>query len=153
MKRLVNLFVSVLLLLATVSSLSSCAIKRVFAFLYDCETCYDEGAIECSACEGENVTDCTLCDGSGERECDVCSGFGRKKCAECGGDGGRYSAFSALWFDCFYLPTAMLLVQKLCRAVALTVRELAPIAELRVLLIALIVNNSLLYYIKRVIAK
>ena len=61
--------------------------------------------------------------------------------------------FPRLGLIAFTVLPAMLLVRKLCRAVALTVRELAPIAELRVLLIALIVNNSLLYYIKRVIAK
>ena len=102
MKRFVHLFVCALLIFATALSLSSCVLKRALGFLYDCDTCYDEGVIECSACEGKNVTACTLCDGSGERECDLCSGFGRKKCAECGGDGGRYSAFSSTWFDCFY---------------------------------------------------
>ena len=44
----------------------------------------------------------------------------------------------------FIALPAMFLVQKLCRAVALTVRELVSIAELRALLIALIVNNSLI---------
>ena len=51
--------------------------------------------------------------------------------------------FPRLGLIAFTVPLAMLLVQKLCRAVALTVRELAPIAELRALLIALIVDNSL----------
>ena len=47
----------------------------------------------------------------------------------------------------FIALPAMLLVQKLCRAVALTVRELVPIAELTVLWIARIANNSLLFVV------
>ena len=55
--------------------------------------------------------------------------------------------FPRLGLIAFTVPPAMLLVRKLCRAVALTVREFAPIAELRALLIALIVNNSLLFVV------
>ena len=51
--------------------------------------------------------------------------------------------FPRLGLIAFTVPPDMLLVQKQCRAVALTVRELVSIAELRALLIALIVNNSL----------
>ena len=103
MKRLVHLFVSVLLILATVFSLSSCVFKRALGFLYDCDTCCDEGVVECSTCEGEKIADCTLCDGSGERECDVCSGWGWKKCGECGGTGKEYiGIFDPLPFDCVY---------------------------------------------------
>ena len=88
MKRLAQLFVSTLFIAATVLSLSSCGkLKHAVSFLYDCETCCDEGTIECPTCEGDKLAKCTLCDGSGERECDVCSGLGRKKCAECGGRG------------------------------------------------------------------
>ena len=103
MKRLVHLFVVVLLILATAFSLSSCVLKRALGFLYDCDTCYDEGAIECSTCDGEKIMGCTLCGGSGERKCDVCSGGGRKKCGECGGTGKTYvGLINPVWFDCVY---------------------------------------------------
>ena len=51
--------------------------------------------------------------------------------------------FPRLGLIAFTVPPAMLLVQKLCRAVALTVRELVSIAERAVYAIAPIVNNSL----------
>ena len=107
MKRLVHLFVSALLIAATVLSLSSCTIKlwrlkHAVSFLYDCKTCCDEGEIECSTCEGEKVTECSICNGTGERNCPQCYGLGHRRCSMCGGSGYRFNGgIYGVPMDCF----------------------------------------------------